>query len=74
MSKFDEIKDISLRAYNRLAYAQNLNDDVGYEDAAKYVDQFNIQDQKEMAEVAQRIKRIGVPAFKRSLSRSISGL
>lgn len=74
MSYFDEIKDDTLKAYNRLMYARNLQDDVGTEAAEEYLSKISKEDQLLMAQALVAMKKLGEPAFKRGLTAHLGGL
>jgi hypothetical protein len=71
MSDFSKIKDVELQAYNRMMYAKGLKEDVGPNGALNYLDKFSKKEKLEMAKVMAKIEKVGMPTFKRNLTKSL---
>lgn len=71
MSNFSKIKDVELQAYNRMMYAKGLKEDIGPNGALNYLGKFSKRDQLEMAKVMAKIEKVGMPTFKRNLTRHL---
>lgn len=56
---FNDVESNMVRAFNRLNTIVTINDDVGETIAAKYLDQLSDNCKKELAVMAQWIKREG---------------
>jgi hypothetical protein len=59
VSKFNEIRQPALRAYNRCVYAFNLLEDQGRAPMEEYIAQFNKEDRILMGKVYTLTKKIG---------------
>lgn len=59
-ARFDDVEDGLTRAFNRVAVANNISSEFGYEKVKEYIDGFDKRDQLEMATVIGMIKNKGL--------------
>lgn len=71
MSHFDEIKSVTLRAYNRLVYATNLNEDAGAEAVKSYLEQFTNEERKQIVFMSVAVKTMGLDKVKAIVQKEV---
>ena len=64
---FNDIKDVKLRAYNRIRTMMNINEAMGEQQAEHYVESFSELGKKDMAVMAAWIKRDGLENVSKQL-------
>lgn len=72
LNNFNEVKDPTLRAYNRLAVAFNILNDVGSVESQEYLSQFSKVDIASIAAVATEMKRVGLEQFKKNFISTLT--
>jgi len=70
-NRFEEVKHIPLRVYNRVAYYYNLYEDKGRETAKQYIETFSDMERTQMGYVMIAIKTKGLDAVKKSVTKDL---
>ena len=71
---FDEVKNPTLRTWNRCAMASNLLDDKGDDEAEAYMGQFKEPAKKQMLTMFMYIKKMGYEKTKAEVMRTCGHL
>jgi hypothetical protein len=72
ISKFDDVKDKKLQAYNRFTIAFNLNKEGRKADAKDYLEQFNKYEKLTIGAIAHEIREKGANEVLRSIQVDMS--
>ncbi len=71
---FDDIDNVSLRTWNRCAFASNLLDDKGEAESQAYLEQFDTKSKKQMLVMFTYIKQKGYEQTKAEVMRTTGHL
>ncbi len=69
LSRFDDVQDRTLRAWNRFAVFFNTLGNVGVEPALDYMRQFTNADKVDLNTMLKDIKKLGYEPLKAAISR-----
>lgn len=69
LSKFNDVEDRTLRAYNRIAIFFNTLSDIGQEKATDYLRQFPDNDKKDIKAIFDHMRRVGLEDTKAAINR-----
>lgn len=69
LSRFNDVEDRTLRAWNRFAVYFNALGSLGIEPANKYMSQFNRADKDDLLKMLADLKRMGYETMKAAVSR-----
>lgn len=72
-NRFDEVENLSLRTYNRLVLATNLQEDAGSVIAKQYLEQFTPSEKKQIAFMSVLINKVGIDKVRELVQKSVEG-
>lgn len=65
MNRFDDVKSLTLRTYNRVVLANNLFEDGGEEAAKAYFEMFSEAERKQMFVMQNYVRQVGAEEARR---------